>query len=215
MPVSPMFCESCGGPLSTRLVEGRERTMCAACGTIRYQNPVPVVSCVLVQEGSLLLVRPNSASSRWSLPTGYAERGETIEDNALRALEERTGLRGIAPVLLGASTVQSERRGDLLVLSFWIPTWTGAPPPGVTARWFPLGDLPSPLPPHDVRTVERWRALHPGALIAGDNTSAERRRDRRSAGITEYSNGHRPADSVVENPTKAGENAAFDAELLR
>ena len=43
-------------------------------------------------KGEFLLIR---RSGLWDLPKGHQESGETIEDTALREVEEETGLRGL------------------------------------------------------------------------------------------------------------------------
>ena len=52
-----------------------------------------VTSCgVLVTDGGLLLLGHATGSSRWDIPKGQAESGETFEAAARRELAEETGL---------------------------------------------------------------------------------------------------------------------------
>ena len=50
------FCSHCGQPVTLRVPEGdnRPRFVCAACGTIHYQNPKIVVGCLPEWEGRVL-----------------------------------------------------------------------------------------------------------------------------------------------------------------
>ena len=66
--------------------EDRERLVCPACGYIAYENPKVVVGSVVVAGGSVLLCRRAIDPRRgfWTLPAGYLEQGETIEEGAIR-----------------------------------------------------------------------------------------------------------------------------------
>ncbi len=78
-----------------------ERLVCPTCGYIDYENPKVVVGSVVVDAGRVLLCRRAIQPRRgfWTLPAGYLEMGETIEDGARReALEEaraRIALDGV------------------------------------------------------------------------------------------------------------------------
>ncbi|MBN8875093.1 MAG: NUDIX hydrolase [Rhodospirillales bacterium] len=76
-----------------RIPEGdnRERMMCAECGYIAYENPKVVVGSVVVADGAVLMCRRAIEPRRgfWTLPAGYLELGETLEEGAAReAMEE-------------------------------------------------------------------------------------------------------------------------------
>lgn len=76
-----------------RIPEGdnRERLVCADCGHIAYENPKVVVGSVVTFGTALLMCRRAIDPRRgfWTLPAGYLELGETIEEGAIReALEE-------------------------------------------------------------------------------------------------------------------------------
>ncbi|MBN8926743.1 MAG: NUDIX hydrolase [Rhodospirillales bacterium 69-11] len=76
-----------------RIPEGdnRERMVCGTCGYIAYENPKVVVGSVVVSDGAVLMCRRAIEPRRgfWTLPAGYMELGETIEEGAAReAMEE-------------------------------------------------------------------------------------------------------------------------------
>lgn len=78
-----------------RIPEGddRERMICADCGHIDYQNPKVVVGTVVVSDNKVLMCRRAIEPRRgfWTLPAGYLELGETLEEGAAReAMEEAT-----------------------------------------------------------------------------------------------------------------------------
>ncbi len=87
------FCSHCGGPLSERIPPGdnRLRHVCDQCQTVHYQNPRIVAGCLPVWERQVLLCRRAIQPRRgyWTLPAGFMENGETLEQAAAReTLEE-------------------------------------------------------------------------------------------------------------------------------
>ena len=80
-----------------RIPEGddRERLVCAECGHIAYDNPKVVVGSVVAAGESLLLCRRAIEPRRgfWTLPAGYLELGETIEEGARREAWEEARAR--------------------------------------------------------------------------------------------------------------------------
>jgi len=87
-----------------RIPEGddRERLVCADCGHIDYQNPKVVVGTVVANDGKILMCRRAIEPRRgfWTLPAGYLELGETLEEGAAReAMEEATAAIHIDGIL--------------------------------------------------------------------------------------------------------------------
>lgn len=87
------FCSQCGKPVSQRIPKGdsRLRFVCDHCQTIHYQNPNIVAGCVPVWGTQVLLCRRaiEPRLGYWTLPAGFMENGETIEQAACReTLEE-------------------------------------------------------------------------------------------------------------------------------
>ena len=78
---------------SRRVPDGdnRERAVCNDCGFVAYENPKVVVGSVVVAGDKVLMCRRAIEPRRgfWTLPAGYMELGETLEEAAQReALEE-------------------------------------------------------------------------------------------------------------------------------
>jgi ADP-ribose pyrophosphatase YjhB (NUDIX family) len=76
-----------------RIPEGddRERMVCADCGHVAYENPKIIVGSVVVADAQVLMCRRAIEPRRgfWTLPAGYMEMGETVEEGAVReAMEE-------------------------------------------------------------------------------------------------------------------------------
>lgn len=151
VPPKPRHCSQCGTPVTTQLVEDRERLVCPDCHTIFYDNPVPVAAAVVLNERRhVLLVKRNRDphKGRWCLPMGFAESGETIAEAAVRELKEETGTDGRVLRLLDATSLPSGDFGDVVIVTFELRKTGGSEHPGDDAdevRYFPLSQYP-PLP---------------------------------------------------------------------
>lgn len=87
------FCNQCGHPVSQRIPEGDNlpRYVCDQCQTIHYQNPNIVAGSIPASGNRILLCRRaiEPRYGLWTLPAGYMENNETVEQAALReSLEE-------------------------------------------------------------------------------------------------------------------------------
>jgi ADP-ribose pyrophosphatase YjhB (NUDIX family) len=97
------FCSSCGNQVVFRIPEGdnRERFLCEHCETVHYQNPRVVTGCLPVWEEKVLLCRRgiDPRSGFWTLPAGFLENGESVEEGALRETREEVCAEIVAPSL--------------------------------------------------------------------------------------------------------------------
>lgn len=75
--------------------DDRERLTCRDCGFVSYENPKIVVGSVVATEGGVLLCRRaiEPRHGFWTLPAGYLERGETVEEGARREAWEEARAR--------------------------------------------------------------------------------------------------------------------------
>ncbi|MGI1678650.1 MAG: NUDIX hydrolase [Cellvibrionaceae bacterium] len=82
------FCSNCGNDIERKIPEGddRERHVCGNCDTIHYQNPRIITGCLPVYEDKVLLCKRaiEPRYGHWTLPAGFMENGETIQEGALR-----------------------------------------------------------------------------------------------------------------------------------
>lgn len=97
------FCSQCGAPVTLRVPPGDtlERHVCNACHVIHYQNPRMVVGCIVEWDDRVLLCRRaiEPRHGLWTVPAGYLEKGETIEQGAEReTLEEANARVEIGPL---------------------------------------------------------------------------------------------------------------------
>ncbi len=108
------FCNQCGAPVRLRVPEGDTlpRYVCDACGTIHYQNPRLVVGCVPEHEGRILLCRRAIEPRRgyWTVPAGFLENGETLQQAAAReSLEEALAEVAVGSLLSVVHVLHAEQ----------------------------------------------------------------------------------------------------------
>jgi ADP-ribose pyrophosphatase YjhB (NUDIX family) len=124
------FCAECGQPVSLAIPNGDhlERHVCTGCGTIHYQNPKIIAGCV-PQYGSRILLCKRAIEPRrgyWTIPAGFMENGEALQDAAAReALEEalaRVQIGSLLAILtvLRTQQVQIVFRAQLLDTDFGV-----------------------------------------------------------------------------------------------
>jgi ADP-ribose pyrophosphatase YjhB (NUDIX family) len=86
------FCPNCGAKVAQQIPPGDHllRFVCTACGTIHYQNPKLVAGCVPAIDGRILLCRRAIEPRRgfWTIPAGFMENGETLQQAAARECHE-------------------------------------------------------------------------------------------------------------------------------
>jgi len=76
--------------------EDRERSVCRSCGFIDYKNPKLVAGVVATDaDGRILMCRRAIEPRRtyWTLPAGYMELHESVEDGAAREAWEEARAR--------------------------------------------------------------------------------------------------------------------------
>ncbi len=95
------YCNQCGQPVRLLVPEGdnRPRHVCSACHTIHYRNPLMVVGAVPVWEDRILLCRRaiEPRKGYWTLPAGFMENDETLQEGAARETREEA----LAEVAIG------------------------------------------------------------------------------------------------------------------
>lgn len=86
------FCNQCGSEVTLQVPEGDTlpRFVCTRCGTVHYQNPKIVAGCLPHREGKVLLCRRaiEPRYGLWTLPAGFMENGETVQQAAARETRE-------------------------------------------------------------------------------------------------------------------------------
>ena len=88
------YCSNCGSEVKLRIPENDShfRYCCSSCDVIHYQNPNIVVGTIPIKDRSVLLCKRaiNPRYGLWTLPAGFLENGETVEEGAFRETLEET-----------------------------------------------------------------------------------------------------------------------------
>ena len=141
------FCPHCGKYLMIKPEGNVLRDYCEHCKEYFYDNPLPVVSAIVVNDRDVLLVKrkhhPNKG--QWCLPMGFAESGESIEAAALRELQEEAGIHGKITGLVDVTSGYSKTYGDMIFITFEVEQMAGKIKPGddaTEAMLFPFNQLP-------------------------------------------------------------------------
>lgn len=91
------FCHCCGAPMEEKipLDDDHLRAVCTQCPHVHYENPKMVVGCIPVFQDQILLCQRNiePRKGKWTLPAGYLENQETVQEGALRETLEETRAR--------------------------------------------------------------------------------------------------------------------------
>ncbi len=113
------FCAHCGGRLEVRSPRpaDRPRPVCGACGVVVYLDPKVAVGTIIPHEGGLVLLKRaiEPGRGKWVFPGGFVDRGESLEEAAVREAREEVCL-DVEPVsLLG---VYSYRKYPVVIVVY-------------------------------------------------------------------------------------------------
>ena len=89
-------CTQCGSKVIYKTPSGdeRQRAVCTNCGYIHYENPTIVAGILPRYKDQILLckraIKPQKGF--WTIPSGFMELNETVEEAALREAQEEAGV---------------------------------------------------------------------------------------------------------------------------
>lgn len=88
------YCPICTTALVEKHLYNALRSTCPTCGFIHFLEPKLVTVVVIQHTGKVLLGRRNMnpAKGMWSFFGGYVDRGEKVEEAAIREVKEETNL---------------------------------------------------------------------------------------------------------------------------
>jgi 8-oxo-dGTP diphosphatase len=119
------YCPRCGAPAQ---VDFPRSIRCSACGYGAFFNPKPV-ACVIVsdtQERIHLMRRATEPNrGRWTMPGGFVDLGESVEQAAAREAKEEIGI----DVEIGRLVGVYSRGTDRIVVITYTARALGTPVP--------------------------------------------------------------------------------------
>jgi ADP-ribose pyrophosphatase YjhB (NUDIX family) len=135
------FCPRCGRGANVAFPRSIN---CPHCGYGAYYNPKPVACAIpATEDGAVILMRRGfqPQRGRWSMPGGFVDLGESVEDAARREVQEELSLA----VEIGRLVGVYSRGQDRTVVVVYAATALGTPArteEALEVRAFPPTDIP-------------------------------------------------------------------------
>ena len=158
------YCSACATLLAFKEVADRLRPVCPACGQVVYLDPKVAATCIVERDYKVLMIKRGNQPGigLWSMPGGYVDRGEVVEEAAVREVQEETGLEVAVEHLVG---LFSERGHPVIVAAFTAREVGGvlkAGPEALEVGFFSPDNLPPLAFPRDLSILAQWKGpLHP------------------------------------------------------
>ena len=113
-----MYCIKCGGKTKSDIINGDNipRNRCEACNYIHYINPKIIVGALPYKYDRVLLCKRDiyPGFGKWTLPSGFMEMGESLEQGAKREAKEEANLKLNLNMLYGTYSIP--RIGQVLFI---------------------------------------------------------------------------------------------------
>ena len=103
------FCPRCGNQATIKFPRS---LTCDSCGYGAFYNPKPVACAITANaDGHVILARRGFQPNRgkWSMPGGFVDLGESVEDAAIRETKEEIGLDIELTQLVGVYSRSTDR----------------------------------------------------------------------------------------------------------
>jgi len=158
MTTDDKYCPACATPLVSKEVAGRQRPVCPECDRVVYYDPKVAATCIVEREGQVLMVcrGVQPGIGLWSIPGGYVDQGEVVEEAAVREVQEETGLDVEVVRLLG---LYSEPGQPVIVAAFAARETGGVltvGPETLDVGFSPTDNLPPLAFPRDQEILQLW-----------------------------------------------------------
>lgn len=143
-----MYCIKCGSPTNKIFPKGdnMERDVCNNCSYIHYINPKIIVGVLPVtkQFESILLCKRsiNPGNGKWTIPSGFMEINESLEDGAKREAKEEANLKVKLVKLYSTYSITNIQQVYLIYLSKILNSDYAAMDETSQVKLFKISDLP-------------------------------------------------------------------------
>lgn len=159
-PDIPEFCQRCGSPVGQRELYGRLRPHCPTCEYTYFYDPKLAAAVIVEIEGRIVMQRRSvdPGAGKWSLPSGFVDRGEVVTEAAAREVFEEVGLVVENLRMVGFYS----EPGATVTLAVFTGGATGQQPSAGDETSEVMLAEPHNLPelafPRDQRIIEDWQA---------------------------------------------------------
>jgi len=160
------YCPMCATPLIDKHIFNIERQTCPECGFILFLAPKLVTVVVVEYQGKILLGKRNMNPARgmWSFFGGYVDRGEKLEEAAIREVKEETNLNVRLDGLLG---LYSENGNPHVLVAYRasiihndISPLAAQPEEMSELALFSMEEIPELAFPFDNEILSDWKKMH-------------------------------------------------------
>src|SRR6266480_299565 len=157
------YCPLCATTLVEKPIYHDLRSTCPACGFIYFLDPKLVIVVVVEYKGKLLLGRRNIDPGKglWSFVSGYVDRGEKVEEAAIREVKEETNLDVRLDNLLG---IYSQKDNPHVLIAYSASVINDdisslAPQPDEISElaFFTPEEIPELAFPFDTQILRDWK----------------------------------------------------------
>jgi len=111
------FCPECATPLVKSPIDGMERLHCPDCGFV-YWGEFSIGTGGIIWRGDrVLLVQRgrNPGKGRWTIPGGFVEQRERLEDAVVREIREETGVLAEPVKLIAVRDRPGEKHDEYFI----------------------------------------------------------------------------------------------------
>lgn len=117
-----------------------ERMVCSQCAWIHYENPRVIVTGLCLLEDQVLLARRSIAPRRgyWTLPGGFMEIGESMQEGACREVREEANAVVNIESLLATYTIARIGQVHMVYVARLTSADFSPGPESLETRLFPL-----------------------------------------------------------------------------
>jgi ADP-ribose pyrophosphatase YjhB (NUDIX family) len=140
------YCQSCGSSLSFLIPDNDSlyRHVCTSCKVVYYKNPVVVAGSLPFWKGNILLCRRaiEPGYGCWTLPGGYVESGETIEQCAQRETWEEARARVKLSSIISVTNVTAANQVHIFFQAEMLSEQFEAGTESLEVRLFHPKDIP-------------------------------------------------------------------------
>ena len=160
--VNRRYCHWCGTILEVKKLNLVDKHYCNTCDKYIFEDPKLAVVVLVSNSKQLLLVKRaiEPALGKWSFPSGYVDKGESVESAALREVKEETGIDIKINFLIG---VYSSALRPLVLLAYGAEVLGGSLEPNhevLDIGYFSPNCLPDMPFPHDDEILKDWTSIN-------------------------------------------------------